>query len=92
MYDSPRLHDPSFTLSKSHGLSPANANHKRDTTDSIHKIQSVATECDDIQTTVLMNWVVKPTWKGCRYPAMVEGVAQHCHDHNLYLNNRHHYF
>jgi len=35
---------------------------------------------------------VKPIWKGCRYPAMVEGVAQHCHDLNLYLNKRHHYF
>jgi hypothetical protein len=57
MYDSPRLHDPSFTLSKSHGLSPANTNHKCETSDSIHKIQSVATECDDIQTAVLMNWV-----------------------------------
>ena len=57
MYDSPLLHDPSFTLSKSHGLAPANTNHTCDTSDSMHKIQSVATECDDIQTTVLMNWV-----------------------------------
>ena len=57
MYDSPRLHDPSCTLSKSHGLSPASTNNKWDTSDSIHKIQSVATECDDIQTTILMNWV-----------------------------------
>ena len=57
MYDSPLLHDPSITLSKSHGLSPANTNHKCDTSDSTHKIQSVATECDGIQTTVLMNWV-----------------------------------
>jgi hypothetical protein len=57
MYDSPRLHDPSFTFSKSHGLSPANKNQKCDTSDSIHKIQSVETECDDIQTTVLINWV-----------------------------------
>ena len=56
MYDSPLLHDPSFTLSKSHGLAPANTNHTCDTSDSMHKIQSVATECDNIQTTVLMNW------------------------------------
>ena len=55
MYDSPRLHDPSFTFSKSHGLSPANTNQMCDTSDSIHKIHSVETECDDNQTTTLMN-------------------------------------
>jgi hypothetical protein len=52
MYDSPLLHDPSFTFSKSHGLSTANTNHKCDTSDSMHKIHSLATECDDIQTIV----------------------------------------